>query len=951
METEDKNYKKDEDERVKTFLKIKTCETVDKQYYAISDNKQILSLFDPIVKSETSKTIKFEIDKIFTDKNENSYIYEEIARDCVSDSLKGEDFTFISYGDSLSDKNSIIFGEKDCYKNLNSRGVFPRILDSLLTTVTSNKSMNDNIIINLSYICVYGNKLIDLSKFTGKDLFSINQNEFVNNGIEIKTSPDIINKVKKVQVDNSNEVIFFISKIFDLLYKLEVESMHLLSWSHFSFLIYINDNSGKTISTLSFIILAGSDLLSTKVKNPKTTNKSTISNTKNVVEVQYTFDNIVKNINAHAVINELEQSRLATVLLRSTFSNKMKRKFRVIGSIVPNTGMYNTVKDTLMFLFECKKTVRIRPTIKEDLGGIKPAEMKRDDIIYDLESKLKAQGTKIKELNERLDYKQKKIEILTENYKKQIEVMKKEFNFTGDVNVLLSGNEYTKESKYARSVRDAMDNCRIKGNRIQELEEKINLLKEEIKKIKYEQDLKNTDQTMANIYIKLKEDKLAEEKKLTLNNEHSSQMEELKKKNQILQQIIEEYKKEIENKTKLIHNLPNSLKDNKDQFDKIQKIKEDTKKRVKEHFKKEIAEIESNNVKENKKLVDKYENLIQQKKDEIKTISQQYSELKNNYDRDINSYVDELIRLKDTIDNVISNYKKSFDLKKFDSNMNSLNNFNMFLNFKREYDKNLVTIEESMSPYQYPLLFKYLSLKGPTRTKTKIVAIEKIKKKPQEKEVITIQKPKEITTEMIEQKHEKIFSQIKPNDEIEKLNQGELLDYCKSIHKIIQQIEDYANNYIKYKKGYNVKEFEINEKYVNELYNKKEKLQRILEEQVSINNKNKIIISSHERMIEKLNSENFLLRNTLNSRMLNNKITYPYFADEKRSKRDNDGAFRHTFSQKFHSPPNINNISVHKKGSVLTKPQTTIQSTHPTSTKHYNPCITTNNIGCYQITN
>lgn len=951
METDEKNYKKEEDERVKTFLKVKTCETVDKQYYTISENKQILSLFDPIVKSETSKTIKFEIDKIFTDKIENSYIYEEIARDCISNSLKGEDFTFISYGDSLSDKNSIIFGEKDCYKNLNTRGVFPRILDSLLTTVTSDTKLNDNIIINLSYICVYGSKLIDLSKFTGKDLSSINQNEFINNGIEIKTSPDIINKVKKVQVDNSNEVIFFISKIFDLLYKLEVESMHLLSWSHFSFLIYINDNSGKTISTLSFLILAGSDLLSTKVTNPKTTNKSTISNTKNVVEVQHTFDNIVKNINAHAVINELDQSKLATVLLRSTFSNKMKRKFRVIGSIVPNTGMYNTVKDTLMFLFECKKTVRIRPTIKEDLGGTKPAEMKRDDIIYDLESKLKAQGTKIKELNERLDYKQKKIDILTENYKKQIEVMKKEFNFTGDVNVLLSGNEYTKESKYARSMRDAMDNCRIKGNRIQELEEKINLLKEEIKKIKYEQDLKNTDQTMANLYIKLKEDKLAEEKKLTLNNEHSSQMEELKKKNQTLQQIIEEYKKEIENKTKLIHNLPNSLKDNKEQFDKIQKIKEDTKKRVKEHFKKEIAEIESNNVKENKKLVDKYENWIQQKKEEIKAISKQYSELKNNYDRDINSYVDELIRLKDTIDNVILNYKKTFELKKFDSNMNSLNNFNMFLNYKREYDKSLVTIEESMSPYQYPLLFKYLSLKGPTRTKTRIIAIEKTKKKTPEKETITIQKPKEITTEMLEQKHEKIFSQIKSNDEIEKLSQWELLDYCKSIHKIMQKVEDYANNYIKYKKGYDVKEFEINEKYVNELCNKKEKLQRLLEEQVAINNKNKIIISSHERMIEKLNSENFLLRNTLNSRMLNHKITFPYFADEKRGKRDNDVIFRHTFSQKLHSPSNINNISVHKKGSVLTKPQTTIQSTHPTSTKHYNPCITTNNIGCYQITN
>ena len=70
METENR---KEDDERVKTFLKVKTCDTVDKQYYKISDNKQIFSLYDPSVKTDTSKTIKFEIDKIFTDKNENSY--------------------------------------------------------------------------------------------------------------------------------------------------------------------------------------------------------------------------------------------------------------------------------------------------------------------------------------------------------------------------------------------------------------------------------------------------------------------------------------------------------------------------------------------------------------------------------------------------------------------------------------------------------------------------------------------------------------------------------------------------------------------------------------------------------------------------------------------------------------------------------------------------------------
>ena len=38
--------------------------------------------------------------------------------------------------------------------------------------------------------------------------------------------------------------------------------------------------------------------------------------------------------------------------------------------------------------------------------------------------------------------------------------------------------------------------------------------------------------------------------------------------------------------------------------------------------------------------------------------------------------------------------------------MNSLNNFNMFMNYKREFDKNLSIIEESINGYQYPLLSK-----------------------------------------------------------------------------------------------------------------------------------------------------------------------------------------------------------------------------------------------------
>ena len=59
--------------------------------------------------------------------------------------------------------------------------------------------------------------------------------------------------------------------------------------------------------------------------------------------------------------------------------------------------------------------------------------------------------------------------------------------------------------------------------------------------------------------------------------------------------------------------------------------------------------------------------------------------------------------------------------------------------------------------------------------------------------------------------------------DIEKMSIDDLQSYVKGIHKIIKQIEGYANDYIKYNKGYTVKEFEVNDKYVTDLCNKNEK--------------------------------------------------------------------------------------------------------------------------------
>ena len=109
---EDKNEYEDENERIKVYLKIKPSLASDKIFYNVSKDKKILSLLDDLTLDDSKKSKKIEVDKIFTNKDENSYLYEEIMRNCVKNSLNGDNYTFVSYGDSYSEKHSLIIGTK-----------------------------------------------------------------------------------------------------------------------------------------------------------------------------------------------------------------------------------------------------------------------------------------------------------------------------------------------------------------------------------------------------------------------------------------------------------------------------------------------------------------------------------------------------------------------------------------------------------------------------------------------------------------------------------------------------------------------------------------------------------------------------------------------------------------------------------------------------------------------
>ena len=860
-------------ERIQTFLKIKSPEIGDKQYYTIENNNKVFALHDPIIKVESDKSQKYEIDKIFEDNTPYENIYNEITNNCINDSLKGTYFTFIAYGDSTSEKRDLIFGKNGSDQMNENRGLFIRLVQDYLTIKQSR-----NIILKINFIAVNGNKIIDLYKLNeinNKKYTKITQNELLDEySIDIKSNNEILKQMKLVNINNIKD-IFFMLKVYSLLERLDNGSSHILNWSHFSFIINIFDSSDNLISKNTFIILAGNEKINTKITNPHSHNKNTIGNTKYKVDIEYTFDDIINNLKSNQLSENqvedlLSQSKLMTVLSKTCFMErlggiKIKRKFKILGTILPNTGVYPNVKDTLFFLFACKKIVRNRPKLTaKEIENLKKLmndeEDKKDDIIFNLESKLKTQQKEIAELNIRVNLKQEKIDLIMKNYQEQVDCLVREFGFKGDVNVLLSKNEYTKESILANKIRNATDNNRIKENRLKELEEKIEQLLKEKDRINDLIEMKETDNTLAQIYDEIKENKLKEERKIKFQNANSKEVENLKKEQENLIKLIDKYKEENEKKFKIIENLPNIINKNVENHDKKEEENEKLISKLTKHYKREISEKGKINKNENENLYKKYEEKLREKKEELKKKEEILEEVTKKMILEKGKYLDEIVRLNDTFDNIISTYKICFDQRKFGTNVNNLNNYHTFLKLKNDFDKTIDKDAESINKYQYPILYQTLNKDKGGRRQS--LYLFKSNEEENKENILLLSKNQSNINESKYKSNELLIFKdlIKEDEEVEGMERDDLFQYVKTIKDKIDDLNDYNTKYINHKIGYSVKEFEINDNKINELYSKIDHYKKLLEEQTSKYKKSKIIIESDERTIEKLRNENFMLK-------------------------------------------------------------------------------------------
>ena len=540
---EDENEYEESEDRIRVYLKVKPSMASDKIFYNVSKDKKVLSLLDNLTLDDPKKTKKIEIDKIFSNKDENSYIYEEVMLNCVNNSLDGENFSFISYGDSNSDKHHLIIGTPDCYDNINNRGLFPRLLESYINKIDSNEILSDTISLNLSYIMINNNNLIDLTQLMGREnkaLEKITRDELIKKySKEIKIDEhnynNYLRQIKKTPVEKANDPLFFLLQILNLFYKLEASSNHFLSWSYFIILLYVTDNNGKTVSTISFIIMPGNEII--LHKNPRRKSFVGMVEKKDPISLQLKnnateFINVVEDMQKQLDFKEDKdkdndkneknkkieiKSKLFHIIGSLSFDvnnkdAKYDRRYVIVGSMSGNSGHITFTKDTLHFLAQCKKF-----STKKKVSSSKPQNFDntffdeklkaKNDQIYDLESKLKTQEAKVNELNSIMDSKEANLKALQDNYKEQLKSLKAEFGFQGDINNLLKENVNSKEYEYAQNIRSTTENIKLKNLKIEELKQQIIQIETVIKQLRTLLDVKENDATMLDIIRSLREAK------------------------------------------------------------------------------------------------------------------------------------------------------------------------------------------------------------------------------------------------------------------------------------------------------------------------------------------------------------------------------------------------------------------------------------------------------------
>ena len=648
-------------EFIKTFLKIEKSEEKENTSYSIDKNHQLFSFY-----SFDGNKSDFEMDKIFIDKDDKSFIYEIMCQNCIKDFIKGINFCFISFGETTNYKFECLIGNvKSNCTNKNNYGILLRFLDELLI---KKEGKEFDYTIKFSNFLIFQNNLIDLTYFgvKSKKNYEIDVNIFLSNAYKINNDNDIVNKMNKINLTEYNDIIKYLHYI--QIFLLKLQSNNIYNKSNICFIIYLfNEKTKEIISSTSFIILLGSENLYEKYianldkEKINNNNNKLIKNVKFSLEARNTFNSIIESISNNMSFNQLIKnkinseicdSKLTIVLHNICFGKDISKiKYRIIGNIKPTKGNYQNTKDVLIFLFDLWKIFNFKKEIKSEIIENKN---NNDNIQFNLEYTIKEQKNKINNLTWKIEKLNNKIKFLETNYQKQINVLRNCFEFNGDINILLSGDEKSKEMKYVQKYKNYQNTIRDYEITQKNLETNLEESKKEIELLKGKLNSRKEQQDMINYYLAAQNSIISKKSDKDNNkcNNLLKQIGELTQKIITKDKLISTLQKELDKTKNIFLDFPNyteTLKEN----DKMKKIIEENKygnKNIESSLREKIENMKQKEKKVLKEMKLNYDSIIFEKDNELLKLQKNLEEKA----KDNNKTILELIKIYRTLINFIS---------------------------------------------------------------------------------------------------------------------------------------------------------------------------------------------------------------------------------------------------------------------------------------------------------
>ena len=497
----------------------------------------------------------------------------------------------------------------------------------------------------------------------------------------------------------------------------------------------------------------------------------------------------------------------------------------------------------------------------------------KESQLYDLQSKINTQQSKIDVINKELDEKDLNILTLQQNYKMQIAEIKELFGFKGDIDNLLEKKQNSYEYMFTKKIKEKTSENKRKDLKIETLKEEIKKLEREKEQSNILIEIKKNNATMLEILRTIDRQKKLKKEDIQSKNDEEFTTVDLIKRNINLQKKIVGIKKNNTKCSNIIKNFPYSFLTNNEEM-KNDKMDE-------EQMQKELEKLREREKKETDIILNKYLTIEAQNKDEIIKGNELLFKIDDIYLEKIKHYEEELVQIFKMIQNFINNYYKSFD-----------NTCSLYLR-KEECDKLVEKEIINLNLMKFPNLFKELekrknndNIKPHIRSKKRLNNKIKIMLKNMsdinsyENKKINLGKSLNFNDNMdysiddiISHKSE-LFSKIerKTEEELNNLSKEELLSYVLNINHFIDEYEKFINKYI-YLKDKDIDKifFDLPKNQIKNIEQRTFSANNKIKEIILKQNQSNVVLEASSNLITKLQNENLQLSQRIKRSMSNSK--------------------------------------------------------------------------------